>query len=309
MQVMFERARDALAFLEHQRLEPTVPHYGLALIHLTGGNAALSREIAGLIGDGFRLTATDAARMIARYVPLPVPTGIADHAERLGSLADEARAVTRTAGANVGDLVREAQGALPSGDETVQRLAAAENELAMLRQQFEMLKKAMVADVRRAIDPEHDPLTSALKPAFAGHVLDQIDKHDRRHVIVMHSIDGLVEINREFGTSVGDNVLNGFAAKIQKQFPEQEVIRWAGNEFIVVVPDRTITAVRSQAEDVLSLLESRKFKLAETGEWIGTVTASGAVVMDQGDDFPAMLGRARETLAGAVAAGGNRVAV
>lgn len=34
-----------------------------------------------------------------------------------------------------------------------------------------------------------------------------------------------------------------------------------------------------------------------------------AVVMDQGDDFPAMLGRARETLAGAVAAGGNRVAV
>nr|WP_241769306.1 hypothetical protein [Sphingomonas melonis] len=92
MQVMFERARDALAFLEHQRLEPTVPHYGLALIHVAGGNAALSREIAGLIGDGFRLTATDAARMIARYVPLPVPTGIADHAERLGSLADEARA-------------------------------------------------------------------------------------------------------------------------------------------------------------------------------------------------------------------------
>lgn len=309
MQTLFARAREALAFLEHQRLDPNPAHYALALIHVGGGNATLSREIAGITGDGFRLTEADVARLVARHVPQPMASGMVAHAERLESLADEARDVTRTAGAEVGAMVRRAEDALAGGDATVERLAAAESELAMLRQQFETLKQAMVADVRRAIDPEHDPLTSALRPAFARHVLDEIEKHDRRYVMVLLSIDGLVEINREFGTSVGDNVLNGFAAKIQKQFPEQEVIRWAGNEFVVVVPDRTITAVRSQAEDVLALLETRKFKLAETGEWIGTVTASGAVVIDQADDFNAMLGRARETLATAAAAGGNRVAV
>ncbi|MGQ7414287.1 GGDEF domain-containing protein, partial [Streptococcus suis] len=100
--------------------------------------------------------------------------------------------------------------------------------------------------------------------------------------LLMFSIDGLVGINREFGASVGDNVLNAFANKLRKIFQDQEPIRWSGNEFVVVLPDHTVTAARGLAEEVLSLVERRKFRLLETGEWIGTVTGSASIVSDQG---------------------------
>jgi len=75
------------------------------------------------------------------------------------------------------------------------------------------------------------------------------------------------------------------------------------------VPDGTITAVRALAEEVLSLIEMRRFKLLETGEWIGTVTASAAIVVAQGEERNALLDTARVKLEGAIAAGGNRVVI
>jgi len=315
MSLLFQQARAALAFLEHHRLEPSVPHYGLALAHVSGTHPALSRAIGVLIEDGIRLTADQAARLIAAHLAhaLPIPPGpapdLAAHAERLGTLADEAQGVTQAIGADVRHVVHHADDRIPGGQEVVARLTAAEQELADLKGQFEALRVAMRADVPALVDREHDRLTSALSPIGARRVLDQVGKHDRRYVILMFGIDGLVGINREFGTSVGDNVLNAIATKLRTIFPEQEAIRWSGNEFIVVVPDRTITAVRALAEEVLSLIETRRFKLLETGEWIGTVTASAAIVLAQGEELNALLDTARVKLEGAIAAGGNQVVV
>ncbi|WP_447410700.1 GGDEF domain-containing protein, partial [Clostridium perfringens] len=85
-------------------------------------------------------------------------------------------------------------------------------------------------------------LTSALNPVGARRIFEQVERHERRYVLLMFSIDGLVGINREFGASVGDNVLNAFANKLRKIFQDQEPIRWSGNEFVVVLPDHTVTA-------------------------------------------------------------------
>lgn len=315
MKTLFDRAYDALAFLDHHRLEPTAVHYGMALAHLSGTNVALSRGIALLVEDGVRLTAEQAAHLVADHLP-PAPaaaaareTRLAGHAERLETLADEAHGVTRAVGTDVRHVVDHGRAGVADGEAVVTRLTAAERELAALKGEFEALKLALHADIPALVDREHDRLTSALNPIGARRVLEQVEKHDQRYVILMFGIDGLVGINREFGTSVGDNVLNAIATKLRRIFPEQEAIRWSGNEFIVVVPDRTITAVRALAEEVLSLIETRRFKLLETGEWIGTVTASAAIVAAQGEEFNTLLDTARGKLEGAIAAGGNRVAV
>ena len=315
MRMLFERAYDALAFLDHHRLEPHAQHYGMALAHLSGTNPPLSRAIAALIEDGIRLTADQAAGLSAMHLAAapPISAGQAPrliaHAERLGTLAGEAQGVTHAIGEDVRHVVRHAEDAVPGGEAVVTRLATAERELATLKERFETLRVAMHADVSAPVDREHDRLTSALTPIGARRVLDEVEKHDGRYVILMFSIDGLVGINREFGTSVGDNVLNAIATKLRTIFPEQEAIRWSGNEFIVVVPDGTITAVRALAEEVLSLIEMRRFKLLETGEWIGTVTASAAIVVAQGEERNALLDTARVKLEGAIAAGGNRVVI
>ncbi|PZO78210.1 MAG: hypothetical protein DI632_06940 [Sphingomonas hengshuiensis] len=184
------------------------------------------------------------------------------------------------------------------------RIAATERDIATLRDQMAALRALLPGS-----DAEHDNLTNALNQTGAQRILDQIGQQDRRFVVLVFGIDRLVNINREFGHSVGDNILNAFAAKLQKIFPEQEAIRWGGNEFIVVIPGQTITAVRVAAEEVLQLLAERNFRLRGSGASIGQVTASAAVVPDHVGKFEEILREARAKIEAAVAAGGNRVEV
>jgi diguanylate cyclase len=184
------------------------------------------------------------------------------------------------------------------------RIAATERDIAMLRDQVATLRALLQGG-----DADHDKLTHALNQTGARRILDEIGQEDRRFVVLMFGIDRLVGINREFGHSVGDNILNAFAAKLQQTFPEQEAIRWGGNEFIVVIPGQTITAVRVAAEEALQLLAERNFRLRGSGESIGRVTASAAIVPDHVGNFEVILREARGKIEIAMAAGGNRVEV
>lgn len=316
MQMQYDRAKDALAFLNHHQLEPSATHYHLALTFLSGADPVLSRHIRSLIDDGLRLTADDAARLIGQmtgqggdFTPARTQQALAGHAERLQSLADEASGVTQALGDDVRHVVRHASDTMPDGDGVVARLAKAERELAELKEQFAALRVAVQADTPAIPDQEHDGLTNALTQMGARRMLDQLGISNRRFVVLIFSIDGLVGINRDFGNSVGDNVLNAFASKLKTIFSDQEPIRWAGNEFVVVVPDRTVTAVRTLAEEVLTLIETRKFRLRGSGEWIGTITASAAIVPDQNESMDKILNRGREKLDNAIRQGGNRIEV
>lgn len=184
------------------------------------------------------------------------------------------------------------------------RIAATERDVALLRDQVATLRALLQGG-----DADHDTLTNALNQTGARRILDQIGQQDRRFVVLMFGIDRLVGINREFGHTVGDNILNAFAAKLRGIFPEQEAIRWGGNEFIVVIPGQTITAVRVLAEEVLQLLAERNFRLRESGESIGRVTASAAIVPDHVGNFEVILREARAKIEIAMAAGGNQVEV
>lgn len=271
MRTSFDQARTALAFLEHHRLEPGPAQYGLALLHLSGTVPALSREIDTAIEDGGGLGEARCAELAMIYAS--------------GS------------GLNIGI------------GSFANRLATTERDLAGLRVEVAGLKARLDTGRGLAVDAEHDGLTNTLNQVGARRVLDRIGEQDQRYVVLMFSIDRLVAINRDYGNTVGDNILNAFAAKLAKTFPEQEAIRWAGNEFIVVIPGKTVTAVRELAEEVLALLEQRKFRLRESGEAIGTVTASAAIVPEHVGNFEVILREARARIEAAAAAGGNRVEV
>ncbi len=271
MRTSFDQARNAIAFLEYHRLEPSAVHYGLTLLHLSGSYPTLSHDIATSIEDGNGPSEARFAELAITYASdLGFGIGIG-----IGSFAS--------------------------------RLATTERDLSGLRLQLAGLKARIDAGGGIAVDAERDGLTNALNQIGARRVLERLGAQDQRYVVLMFSIDGLVAINREFGNTVGDNILNAFAAKLSKTFPEQEAIRWAGNEFIVVIPGRTVTAVRELAEEVLALLEQRKFRLRESGEAIGTVTASAAIVSDHGGDIEGVLEEARGKLMLAMRDGGNRV--
>jgi len=272
MRIEFDHARNALAFLEYNRLEPSVANYRTALVHLSKACQPLSEDVSSSI-DGAGLT--DA---------------------RFAELAE-------THASGIAAWYRD-----PAESSIVARLTATERSLSELREQVAALMSRMDAG-RRPIDSEHDELTNALNQTGARRVLDRIAAQDQRYVLLMFGIDGLVAINRQYGNTVGDNILNALATKLTNIFTDHEAIRWAGNEFIIAIPGQTMTAVRAQAEEVLQLLERRKFKLRGSGEAIGTVTASVALVSDQDNGIEWVIEEARAKLQGAMLSGGNRVAV
>lgn len=277
MRIEFDQARNALAFLQYHKLEPHAGNYQTALVHLSKAYQPLYDDIVSSIDDA---PLTDAR--LAELATL--------HASGIAAWARDGRIE-------------------PVDPSMAERLAATEQGLAELREQMATLMARAASGRGFAVDAEHDELTHALNQVGARRVLDQIAAQDQRYVLVMFGIDKLVGINREYGNSVGDNILNAFAAKLANIFPEHEAIRWAGNEFIVAIPGQTMTAVRAQAEEALQLLERRKFKLRDSGEAIGTVTASVALVSDQGNDIEWVIEEARAKLQGAMLSGGNRVAV
>lgn len=316
MNAFFERAHDALAFLEHHRLEPTASRYALALAYTSEPESMVARDIAALIDGGLRLTAEQADALATRHsvqgAEAPAARreqAMVKHSEELGTLTEEAYGIARSLGDDAGIVARRAEHIFPDGDDVTARLMRAERALAELRDDFVKLRDAVRADFQAHHDFDRDALTQALNQVGARHIMERLAQHDRGYVVLMFAIDSLAAINHKFGTSVGDNLLNAFAAKLRRVFVDQEAIRWSGNEFVVIQPDRTVTAVQILAEEVLLLFANRRFRLRGSGEWIGVVTASAGIVADRGEPFKVLIEKAREKMATAIREGGNRIEV
>ena len=314
MKLFFQRARSALDFLEHHQLEPSVTHYDLALRYITYPASDLARDIDERADGGARLTSSEILALLERHGVENRGAAldqrehlVARQAEELGNLTSDAHGLTATLGRDVGTIVKQSDDWPTSTSGLIARLADAERDLAELRDDFVTLRNAIGVPGAARADVGHDELTQALNQMGARRVLDPLARQGRTYVLMMFVIDDLIGINNRFGRPVGDNVLNAFAATLREGFPGVELIRWTGNEFVVVAADLALMAARALAEDALAALRERRLKLRGTGEWIGTVTASAGIVVGHGEAPEALLAQARMHALSAAALGGNQI--
>lgn len=314
MILTFEQAHLALAFLEHHRLEPTAINYDLALSYVTNAAPDLAREIDEQIEGGLRLTYEAAAKLVDHYL-LRNPNIIIGQRERtvalqteeLGTLTSGAHDLTSALERDVGTIVAQADEWPKATSDFVTRLSDAERELAELRSNVAKLQLQIggADDLREHVD--RDGLTHALNQRGAQEMLEKLTSDGRNYVVIMFSLDDLVELNERYGRSVGDNVLNALASTLRQVFQEQELIRWSGNEFVTVMKDTALTPARLLAEEALAILEARRLKLRGSGEWIGVVTASAGIEIGHSEMAAVVLERARGNMLSAAASGGNSV--
>ncbi|WP_271301116.1 GGDEF domain-containing protein [Sphingomonas sp. CV7422] len=296
----FELAREALAFLEQHRLPPSEVYRDLAARYLAAPGSPLAREIDAATDGGLRLTAADATRLVDLYCRdrsddiLWREHRVARQADALGSLAAEAHDVTRALGADLG----AAQATPADTDAIVARLVQAERELADLRAELALLRDTLASGAPRR-DNGRDELTAALDQAGGERLLQEVALSGRSYVMVLFATDALVGINARYGRSVGNNVLSAFAATLRQSFPDEELIRWSGNEFIVVMRDVALIMARARADEALRAFHARRLKLRGSGETIDPVTASVGIVVGRGDETTASLEQARLHLAAA----------
>ena len=272
----------------------------------------MAKAVALETDGGLRLTNRSLQQLSERFLTANLETTadqeshVRRHATQLGSLTSDAQVLTKALSDDVSAMAVEAED-WPDSNALVSRLTDAERELADLRKDVANLQANLGPLTDRRADPTRDVATQALTMEGARPLFARLGDEDRAYVMLIFSVNDLGTINDRFGYSVGDNVLSAFVANLRQVFKNEEVIRWTGNEFVMVVTDVALANARILAEEVLVAFASRRLKLRGSGEWIGTMTASAGAVVGQGSDQAVSLIQARAKLYRATIKGPGQV--
>jgi diguanylate cyclase (GGDEF)-like protein/PAS domain S-box-containing protein len=152
-----------------------------------------------------------------------------------------------------------------------------------------------------------DSLTDLLNRRSGEQLLIQYDNYRKYHgkpvCLVMLDIDNFKKINDTFGHAVGDDVLKTIGRTLQKEARlSDNVIRWGGEEFLIIVPEATM-------KETLALTERIRKSISDqvNGE-VGQVTASfGVAEMFKDETTVSLINRADKALYKAKLSGKNCV--
>ncbi len=152
-----------------------------------------------------------------------------------------------------------------------------------------------------------DPLTELLNRRSGEQLLIQYDNqttHHRNNVcLVMLDIDNFKKINDTFGHAIGDHVLKTISRTLQKVGRASDnVIRWGGEEFLIIVPDATLKETTVLTERMRKIISDQV--ISEVGQ----VTASfGVAELLHNETTASLINRADKALYKAKLSGKNCV--
>ncbi|MEJ5256404.1 MAG: bifunctional diguanylate cyclase/phosphodiesterase [Acidimicrobiales bacterium] len=93
----------------------------------------------------------------------------------------------------------------------------------------------------------HDPLTALPNRRFLGEPFDELlavaRRQHRRVAVLFIDLQGVRKVNERYGHEVGDELLAAIADRLRRLAgPEDVVVRYAGDEFVLLCPDITNAA-------------------------------------------------------------------
>jgi diguanylate cyclase (GGDEF)-like protein len=95
---------------------------------------------------------------------------------------------------------------------------------------------------------------------FAEREIARCRRHARPLALLMFDVDHFKRINDDFGHLSGDHVLRELAATLGKRIRREELFaRYAGDEFVVVVPETTPEAAMTLGETLRGLVDATEF--------------------------------------------------
>ncbi len=152
-----------------------------------------------------------------------------------------------------------------------------------------------------------DHLTGAYSRDFfdmtIGELMENAEKRNSSLGLVMLDIDHFKRVNDTFGHDVGDKVLKHLVATIRYSIRNDDLlVRWGGEEFLLVIDTESIETLRRMAEHVRQRVEQETFEVA------GRVTCSfGITLHAPNESVEQSIKRSDRALYEAKAGGRNRV--
>lgn len=154
---------------------------------------------------------------------------------------------------------------------------------------------------------EHDSLTGTYNRNITSSLADSnnsfIDFKANNSGIIMYDIDFFKKVNDTYGHITGDNVLIKVSQNVQSLLNKDEyLIRWGGEEFIVLVHG-TVDDIARKADTIRHSVEM--LNLPD----VGHITISVGVAMYTGGDYQSTVKSADQALYSAKNSGRNRVVI
>jgi diguanylate cyclase len=325
-----ELLRLVLAQMAQFKVAPTPINYTLWYEYVSGTNEPLKRQMEQLLSDGKPLTPEVCEALYRQHI---------FDGERLANkkIFHEVQTIIE----EVSAYVKEAGGGVAQQGGKLQALAGrleVENDLAVVRKLVDFLVSATrevlgtstsletkLSETTREVNALREKMarlkTQALTDALTGLVnrwgLEKLlcremagAKRDQTDLcLVIADIDHFKMVNDTYGHLVGDNVIKMLAATLIDFYKNRDmVIRYGGEEFLVVLPDCALDAAVGQSEKLRGFLETMKWKRKGSGNTLGKITLSFGVARYRYDEsMEDFIHRADEALYRSKKNGRNRV--
>ncbi|MBP1626245.1 MAG: hypothetical protein H6Q00_720 [Holophagaceae bacterium] len=157
-----------------------------------------------------------------------------------------------------------------------------------------------------------DPLTGLLNrrrmEEMAAVVQNGHERHQRPFLVILGDLDHFKAINDQHSHAGGDLALKAVAECLLASVrAEDQVARWGGEEFLLLLPETTLTAGLEVAERIRKQVS--QLVLNFDGKPIPVTITLGVAQGGSGSSFTQALGKADEALYQGKASGRNRVEV
>jgi len=192
---------------------------------------------------------------------------------------DEANQLMHKTTCNLDTLVettQNAKAAIQSQD--LQKLAMVIKEIDSLKSSVGELKSQLHTDTLTKV---HN------RKWLAEHLLDE-GKFIDGGILTFIDLDQFKKINDTHGHVVGDKVLQYLASFLKSNLKGMDVVRYAGDEFLVISKNLQMEACFSRLKGLQEDLLSKKLK-ASNGELLYIAFSYGLTRFDAGADFRDML--------------------
>ncbi|WDM85661.1 PleD family two-component system response regulator [Ehrlichia sp. JZT12] len=157
-----------------------------------------------------------------------------------------------------------------------------------------------------------DPLTGCYnRRYFDMHFYNMINESlqkDKTLSIMILDIDHFKEVNDTFGHTVGDELLQQFKERVSENIRITDLLaRFGGEEFVIILPDTTISIAEQVANRILTVIKEKPF-ITSVGNIHKTVSIGIAEVQKSDiDNIKQLIDRADKCLYEAKNTGRNKV--
>lgn len=169
-------------------------------------------------------------------------------------------------------------------------------------------------ELRHTLQQEsvRDPLTGLFNRRFMEETLKRESSRAKREKfsigIIMADVDHFKNFNDTYGHDAGDTVLKKLAEMLQRGIRDEDVVcRYGGEEFILILPNTSLSHTMNRAEEIRRHVEMNMVMKLETESVKITISLGVSVYEVGGDDIEDVIKVADQGLYAAKKAGRNTV--